>query len=56
MSTSTQEYMEAIEHLPSGATLILQQVSWDDYEVLTYDLMIAGRHVRVSYDHGRVET
>src|SRR2546428_10699496 len=55
MSTSTQEYMEAIEHLPRGATLILQKVSWDDYEALTYDLMIAGRHARVSYDHGRVE-
>ena len=55
MITSTQEYTEAIEHLPRGATLILQKVSWDDYEALTYDLMIAGRHVRVSYDHGRVE-
>src|SRR5207245_11388708 len=55
MSTSTQEYMEAIEHLPRGATLILQKVSWDDYQALTDDLMIAGRHVRVSYDHGRVE-
>src|SRR5207247_8743145 len=55
MSTSTQEYMEAIEHLPRGATLILQKVSCDDYEALTYDLMIAGRHARVSYDHGRVE-
>src|SRR5207249_11611676 len=55
MSTSTQEYMEAIENLPRGATLILQKVSWDDYEALTYDLMIAGRHARVSYDHGRVE-
>ena len=55
MSTSTQEYMEAVEHLPRGATLILQKVSWDDYQALTDDLMIAGRHVRVSYDHGRVE-
>ena len=47
--------MEAVEHLPRGATLILQKVSWDDYEALTDDLMIARRHVRVSYDHGRVE-
>src|SRR5438552_17946056 len=55
MSTSTQEYMQAVEHLLRSATLILQKGTWDDYEALTDDLMIAGRHVRVSYDHGRVE-
>ena len=47
--------MLAIEHLPRGATLIFEKVSWDDYEALTDDLMIAGRHMRVSYDHGKVE-
>src|SRR5438477_12780914 len=55
MSTSTHAYKEAIEHLPRGAALVFQKVSWDDYEALTGDLMIAGHHVRVSYDHGRVE-
>jgi Uma2 family endonuclease len=53
--SSTQEYMDAIERLPRGATLILHDVTWDDYEALTDDLMVAGLHARVSYDHGRVE-
>src|SRR5437867_12105025 len=56
MSTPTQDYMEAIEHLPEGATLVFQQFSWQEYEALLEELMTAGRpHLRVSYDHGRVE-
>lgn len=55
MSTSTREYMEAIEHLPEGATLVLQQFSWDDYERLVEDLTVSHARLRVTYDHGRVE-
>ena len=54
MSTRSAEYMEAIEHLPSGATLVFQQVGWDQYEELLEDL--ADRPgLRVSYDEGKLE-
>jgi Uma2 family endonuclease len=55
MSTSTREYMEAIEHLPEGATLVLQEFSWEDYERLVEELTVSHARLRVSYDHGRVE-
>jgi Uma2 family endonuclease len=47
--------MEAIEHLPEGATLVLQQFSWEDYERLIEDLTVSHARLRVTYDHGRVE-
>ena len=54
MSTQTSEYREAVDHLPPGATLVFQQVSWEDYAQLLKDL--ADRPgVRVSYDEGRLE-
>jgi len=40
--------------LPEGATLVLQQFSWDDYERLL-DRLRKRRHLRVSYDSGRIE-
>jgi Uma2 family endonuclease len=55
MSTSTRECMDAIEHLPEGATLILQEFSWQDYERLVEDLNVSHARLRVTYDHGRVE-
>jgi Uma2 family endonuclease len=55
MSTRTTEYLDAIEHLPEGATLVVPQVSWDDYERLVEELQEEGMHVRVSYDQGRLE-
>jgi Uma2 family endonuclease len=46
--------MQAIQHLPDGATLVLHGFDWDDYERLLEDL--AERpHLRVSYDRGRLE-
>jgi Uma2 family endonuclease len=54
MSTRTSSYLDAIEHLPDGATLIIQQCTWDEYEKLVEDLA-EGFHVRVSYDCGRLE-
>jgi Uma2 family endonuclease len=51
---STREILDATEHLPDGATLVVHQVEWDAYERLLEDL--AGRpHLRVSYDCGRLE-
>ncbi len=54
MSAYTSDYVEAIEHLPDGAMLRLEDISWDEYEELLEQL--AGwRGMRVSYDRGRVE-
>jgi len=50
---STSEVLDAIEHLPDGATLVLPQVSWDDYELLLDEL--ADRHLRATYDCGTLE-
>src|SRR5712691_6637300 len=54
MSAQTASYIEAIEHLPTGATLRIPQVSWEDYDQLLADLG-DDYHVRVSYDCGRLE-
>jgi Uma2 family endonuclease len=54
MSTATVDYLDAIAHLPAGATLLLPRVSWEEYEALLSDLTDRPR-LRVSYDAGRVE-
>jgi len=55
MSTRTSsEYLDAIAHLPDGATLVFHQCSWEDYEQLFEDLSDRP-HLRVSYDQGRLE-
>lgn len=55
MSLQTEsEILEAAEHLPDGATLIVPQVSWDNYERLLEDLDGRSRF-RVSYNCGRLE-
>ncbi len=54
MSTRTTPYLDAIEHLPDGATLVIHQASWDDYERLLEDLSDRP-HLRVSYDCGKLE-
>jgi Uma2 family endonuclease len=52
--TRTADYLEAIEHLPDGALLVIPQSSWEEYERLLEDLV--GRPgVRVTYDRGRLE-
>ena len=54
MSTRTMDVSQAIDHLPEGATLVLVDVSWEDYEQLLED-MTERPGVRVTYDQGRVE-
>lgn len=54
MSAYTPNYLEAIEHLPDGAMLRLEDISWDEYEQLLEELT-EWPGVRVSYDRGRVE-
>jgi len=53
MSIRTRDYLDAIEHLPEGATLVFQQFSWDDYERL--DNLTDRHNVRLTYDSGRLE-
>jgi Uma2 family endonuclease len=55
MGSPTHECLEAIEHLPQGGTLVLQQINWDDYEALLSDLTKIHARLRVTYDHGRIE-
>lgn len=43
-----------VDHLPDGALLALEDVTWDEYETLREDL-IDRPGVRVTYDHGRLE-
>jgi Uma2 family endonuclease len=55
MSTArTSTYLDAIAHLPEGGTLILDDVTWDEYERLV-DLMGDHSPVRVTYDQGTLE-
>src|SRR5258708_1637932 len=54
MATQAPDYLEAIEHMPPGATLSIPGVSWEDYEDLLQDLG-DGYAVRVSYDNGSLE-
>ena len=54
MSTRSTDYRAAIEHLPEGATLVLQGVAWEEYEHLLEDL-VDRPGVRVTYDQGKLE-
>jgi Uma2 family endonuclease len=54
MSTKTADYLDAIEHLPDGATLVLPQLTWEEYEQLLRDLP-ERPHLRVSYDRGTLQ-
>lgn len=54
MSAHSASLLDAIEHLPTGGTLILNEISWEEYEDLLADLGDSNR-VRVSYDNGRLE-
>jgi hypothetical protein len=47
-------YLDAIAHLPAGSTLILGDVTWEEYESLV-GLMGDHSPVRMSYDQGRLE-
>jgi Uma2 family endonuclease len=52
-SPTVDGIVDASEHLPIGATLVMDHVSWDDYELLLQEL--DGRALRVSYDCGMLE-
>jgi hypothetical protein len=48
-------YQEVIDHLPEGATLVLQDVAWKDYEQLLDDVGSRRPGLRMTYDQGRLE-
>jgi len=48
------DVLEAVEHLPNGATLVIHEFSWDAYERLLENLGDRPG-LRISYDSGRLE-
>src|SRR3989442_1335236 len=54
MSTRAQHYLEAVEHLPDDAVLILHGVTWEEYEELLED-MNDWPGKRVTYYKGKLE-
>ncbi len=53
MRTHT-DLREAVDHLPEGAALVMQDVPWEDYEQLL-DQLVNRPGLRVVYDQGRLE-
>jgi Uma2 family endonuclease len=54
VATASADYQEIISLLPSGSSLRVEDVSWEEYEQLLDDLG-AGYAARISYDEGRME-
>lgn len=54
MIAQTVAYLEAVDHLPSGGTLIPPRVTWADFESLAAELGDR-RDVRLSYYQGKME-
>ena len=54
MGRVVTDLLEALDHLPDAAVLVLDGVSWEDYEQILEDL--AERpSIRTTYDQGRLE-
>ena len=54
MATQTVNWLDTISNLPIGGTLILSDVSWDEYQRLVAEI-VEWNGVRVTYDQGRLE-
>jgi len=54
MKSRAADFVDAINHLPDGATLTFSDVSWQDYEKLLDDFAERS-HFRINYDRGRLE-
>jgi Uma2 family endonuclease len=54
MSTRVARYREALDRLDQGASLVIQDVSWEDYEELL-EKLDDRPGLRVTYDNGRLE-
>jgi len=53
MDARIADFNEAAELLPNGASLVIQDLQWDDYEAVLEALQ--HRHLRINYDCGRLE-
>src|SRR5688572_10907840 len=54
LRTSHGDVFNAVQHLPEGATLVVPDFDWDEYEQFL-DVLGASSHLRVRYDSGRLE-
>ena len=54
MTVQTEDYIDAITHLPPGGRLTLYEVDWEEYEQLL-DQLGDEYHFRISYDNGGLE-
>lgn len=54
MTVVATDYLDAIEHLPTGAVLRFDHVQWEEYDQLLSELG-EGYAVRIFYDDGRME-
>jgi Uma2 family endonuclease len=54
MPATTTDYLAAIAHLPAGASLRIDDVSWGEYVQVLADLG-EGYRVRIFYDEGKME-
>ena len=54
MTTRSASYVDAIDHLPEGATVVFPEVSWEEYQTLLADLE-SRPGLRASYDNGRLQ-
>ena len=52
--TTHLEVLDAAEHMPLGSVLVVNDFSWEEYELLLQDLD-ERRNPRLSYDCGRLE-
>jgi Uma2 family endonuclease len=54
MSTQLTNYFDVIEQLPPGSTLVLSEVSWEEYQELL-DSVGEAKGLRISYDEGTMQ-
>ena len=54
MIAQTDIYIDAVEHIPENGKLVLNNVSWDEYEELITQ-MESKPGYRMTYDEGRLE-
>jgi hypothetical protein len=55
ISVSGTAYQEAIENLPAGGILVLEDVPWEEYEHLLDDIGNRQPGLRITYDQGRLQ-
>jgi Uma2 family endonuclease len=54
MNATIADFSAAVDHLPEGATLLVRDVLWEDYEALL-EAIAERPGIRVTYDRGKLE-